>query len=323
MPTPPQIHLGRRWMLASSTLLALPGTALARLTAQPGASAPAPHPLSSGSMPPELPAILAAIEARHGGRLGLSVSHLPSGETWGWRASERFEPCSTYKALLAAWVLKCRDQGRPVPDLLLPRKPRAGHSPFSQAHAGQRVSALQLAQAMTEESDNEAARTVLAHLGGTAVLERFARDLGNPRFVFPGDPHLDPAMPASAVSVDALGMQVAMARLATSDELLPASRTLWLRWLRRSQTGMRRLRAGWPARWLAGSKTGSGEGQSHDLALVMKAHHPEQVVFSVAAYWQSTASAEQLPPNDFERREQALREVAAAMSGWMRGKDAL
>ena len=75
MPTPPQIHLGRRWMLASSTLLALPGTALARLTALPGASAPAPLPLSSGSMPPELPAILAAIEARHGGRLGLSVSH--------------------------------------------------------------------------------------------------------------------------------------------------------------------------------------------------------------------------------------------------------
>src|SRR5262249_8632442 len=55
---------------------------------------------------------LAELERRSGGRLGVFALDTGSGASIGHRADERFLMCSTFKALLAAAVLKRVDAGR-------------------------------------------------------------------------------------------------------------------------------------------------------------------------------------------------------------------
>ena len=146
-------------------------------------------------------------------------------ETWAGGLPSGSSPLQHLQAPLAAWVPSAATRDALCLTCCC-HASRAGHSPFSQAHARVSGSRLQLAQAMTEESDNEAARTVLAHLGGTAVLERFARDFWATRALSSSrrpTSDLPPCLPPRSLWTP-LGMQVAMARLATSDELLPASR---------------------------------------------------------------------------------------------------
>ena len=48
---------------------------------------------------------IAAIERKHGGRLGVFALDTATRKTMNWRADERFTMCSTFKVLLAAQVL--------------------------------------------------------------------------------------------------------------------------------------------------------------------------------------------------------------------------
>src|SRR5690606_13586398 len=78
----------------------------------------------AGGTSPAVPAVvvldldLSALEARHGGRLGVAVS-MP-GKQAAWRGDERFIYCSTFKLNLAAATLLRVQAGqerldRPVP----------------------------------------------------------------------------------------------------------------------------------------------------------------------------------------------------------------
>ncbi len=50
---------------------------------------------------------------------------------------------------------------------------------------------------------------------------------------------------------------------------LPASRAILLRWLDANTTGNERIRAGLPAGWIVGDKTGTGDnGTSNDIAMI-------------------------------------------------------
>lgn len=70
------------------------------------ASASAPDTLVSQAL-----SSLAALEARHGGRLGVVALDTVSGRRVGYRADERFTMCSTHKFVSAAAVLTLVDQG--------------------------------------------------------------------------------------------------------------------------------------------------------------------------------------------------------------------
>ena len=125
---------------------------------------------------------IAAIEARHGGRLGVFVLDTGSGRTLAHRADERFLLCSTFKGVLAALVLSRVDAGRDnlangVPygerDLLPP-------SPVTGAHVREGTLTVgALCEAILLVSDNAAANLLLARVGGPPALTAFARTLGD------------------------------------------------------------------------------------------------------------------------------------------------
>ena len=59
----------------------------------------------------EIVAVLAELERRAGGRLGVAVMDLESGELAGHRLDERFGMCSTFKLPLAAIILMQSQHG--------------------------------------------------------------------------------------------------------------------------------------------------------------------------------------------------------------------
>ena len=60
---------------------------------------------------PDVEARLAALERRHGGRLGVAILDTGSGRHCGHRADERFLMCSTHKLLTVGAVLARVDHG--------------------------------------------------------------------------------------------------------------------------------------------------------------------------------------------------------------------
>jgi beta-lactamase class A len=82
-----------------------------------------------------------------------------------------------------------------------------------------------------------------------------------------------------------------MRRVVLGDALTPASRELLQQWLRANTTGDRRLKAGLPAGWVIGDKTGaSTNGSTNDIAVVWP---PNRAPLLVTAYLaRSTAPVE-------------------------------
>jgi beta-lactamase class A len=216
---------------------------------------------------------LAVIEARVGGRLGVAAIDVSSGARLAYRAGERFAMCSTFKAMAVAALLKRVDAGQDH----LSRFVRYGeadllsYAPVTRAHVADGGMTLgELCAAAVELSDNTAANLVLGSIGGPAGWTRFIRSIGDPssrldrneptlNTAVPGDPRdtTTPAAMAGNLKATLLGQA-----------LSPSSRDQLKTWMVAAQTGLARLRAGMPAAWQVGDKTGSGDhGTSNDIAV--------------------------------------------------------
>jgi len=221
-----------------------------------------------------LDATLAQIERDSGGRLGVAVHDARGRRLAGHREDERFPMCSTFKFLLAATVLHAVDQGRLRLDRRVPvaASDLLEHSPETARHVGaQGMSVAELCRATLIWSDNAAANLLLPLVGGPAGVTAFVRASGDPltrhdrpepevnRFA-PGDDR-DTTSPAA--------MAGNLRRLLLGDVLSVASRGQLLEWMRDNRTGDTRLRAGLPAGWTVGDKTGSnGRDITNDIAIV-------------------------------------------------------
>lgn len=121
---------------------------------------------------------------------------------------------------------------------------------------------LALAEAAQRSSDNLAANVLLRTLGYPETFTAWLRAQGDAvtrvhryepamNFVAAGDERDTTSTAAFAGLVD---------RLCADPGLKPASRARLVRWMRDTRTGTRRLRAGLPAAWRAGDKTGTSFG---------------------------------------------------------------
>jgi beta-lactamase class A len=119
-------------------------------------------------------------------------------------------------------------------------------------------------------SDNAAANILLQPLGGPAALTQFLRDIGDQvtrldrmevelNTNLPGDLR-DTTAPQAMVG--------SMQKVLVSEVLAPQSRQQLIAWMQQSTTGLNRLRAGVPADWRPGDKTGNGRNGAANNLLV-------------------------------------------------------
>jgi len=230
---------------------------------------------------------LAELERAAGGRLGVFVIDTTNAHRIGHRAEERFPFCSTFKLMLAGAVL-----ARSVHDLgLLSRLVHyrqadlAAYSPICEQHVKQGMTVAALCQATLQYSDNTATNLLLKRVGGPAGLTGFARAIGNPDFRLDRiEPALNSALPGDERdTASPVSMALSLKALSLGDALPTAQRKRLNQWLLGNTTGDKRIRAGLPAGWQVGDKTGSGHyGTTNDLGVLWP---PQREPLVLAVYY--------------------------------------
>lgn len=264
---------------------------------------------------------LRALETGHA-RLGVCLLDTASGASTGHRLDEHFALCSTFKLALVAACLREADAGRldlaeEIPYAEADLLPWA---PVTREHlATGRLSIARLAEAAQTISDGTAANLLVRRLGGPAAVTAKFRDMGDPVT------RLDRYEPMLAMVLSAdlrdtttpAAMAQLLRRLTTGELLSAASRERLLGWMYATRTGARRLRAGLPADWRIGNKTGTGRdvgttNKCNDIAI---AHPPGKTPIIVCAYYDSGEYTDQVEP----RHEAVLAEVGRIAAEWAAG----
>jgi beta-lactamase class A len=258
-------------------------SALAILLLVSGCAAPPPAPSRSS-----FDARLAALEQSSGGRLGVALVDETGRHLAGRRAEERFAFCSTFKLPLAGMILDGSRRGLWSLDERLPvtAADLVPYAPVTERSVGRGwISIREAVEAIVTVSDNPAANLLLKRVGGLGAfnawlaehgdrdsrLDRFETSLNENA---PGDPR-DTTTPSQ--------MARHAAHLLFGDWLVPEDKALLRTWLIASRTGLPRIRAGLPAGWTAGDKTGTcGSTSVNDVAFIVPAGG--QAGYALAVY---------------------------------------
>lgn len=230
-------------------------------------------------------ALIGALEAEVGGRIGVAALDTGSGARINYRAEERFAMCSTFKWLLAAAALQQLDRSEP---LAFTQADLVSYSPVvSEQVAAGAMSVETLCRAAVVVSDNTAANLLIRRLGGPEAITAFIRqnaaaDIRLDRIEpelnenAPGDPR-DTTTPEAMVR--------AMQRLLVQDgRLRRANQDALVGWMIECTTGRQRLRSGLPQDWRAGDKTGTSVGANNATNDVLIAWPPKGAAVLIAAY---------------------------------------
>ncbi len=235
------------------------------------------HPARAQEPPTSAPDTLAALEATHGGRLGVTAVDTGSGRTFGRRAGERFPMCSTYKVLTAAAVLARAEQGQLSLDqpVTYTQADLLTYAPVTRQNIGAgSMTVAALCAAAVGVSDNTAANLLLNLIGGPSGWTRYARSLGDEtsrldraepalNTAIPGDPRDTTTPAAMARNLNTLMFGAA---------LTTPSRAQLENWMRDSRITATLLRAGLPRNWHVGDKSGSGDnGTRNDIGIIRRA----------------------------------------------------
>ncbi len=236
---------------------------------------------------------LSTIERDSGGRLGVAVLNTATGERAALRPEELFPMCSTFKMLACAAVLQRVEQKKETLDRKVVFQESdivAGSTVINSMAKGNSRTMAELCEAAMTFSDNTSGNLILNTIGGPAGLTAYARSLGDAvtrldrneptlNEAVPGDPR-DTTTPAAMLNN--------INTLIFGDALAADSKQRLTQWLLGNKTGDTRLRAGLPAGWRCGDKTGSGElGTTNDAGLVWP---PQGKPVLVTIYLTNTAA---------------------------------
>jgi len=315
-PGMPPIHVHRRalFLLASGAVLGScratrPTSGMTGVTGRSGMTG--------------LGETLARLE--RGGRLGVAVLDTATGAVEGHRLDERFAMCSTFKLVLAAQVLQRARRGGPAlaSTVELTERDLLSHAPVTRALVdaaaarGERAataSLVTLAHAAQTTSDNTAANLLLRHLGGLAEFTAYCRANGDDvtrldRY----EPEMNDVQPGDVRDTTSpRAMAGLVARLFGEAGLAREDRATLRSWMIETETGAARVRAGLPAGWVAGDKTGTGGGtctvKVNDVVWI---EPPGRAPLVVAAYYDTATPGEW--PSDAQ--EAVLADVGRAVAG--------
>lgn len=237
-----------------------------------GTAAPTPSGTAAPVLPaPGVGAAFDALERRFDARLGVYAVDTGSGATLAHRADERFAYASTVKALIAAALLDATTDDELDRVVRYPRADLLAHAPITERHVADGMTLRDLADAAVRHSDNTAANLLLEQLGGPAGLAGHLRALGD-RTTKPArtEPTLNEAAPGDERDTSTpRALATDLRAYVLGDALAAGDRALLTGWLRGNTTGDRLIRAGVPAGWTVGDKTGTGGyGTRNDIAVL-------------------------------------------------------
>ena len=214
---------------------------------------------------------LAALEQRRGARLGVMAIDTGSGATLGYRADERFALASTVKVPLTAVVLDRLSVGELEERLFWTEADLVDYSPITELFVEDGMTVRQLVDAALTLSDNTAANVLFDLVGGPGVVDEHLAGLGDTvTSVDRVEPELNDWRPGEVRDTSTPRALATVVRdLVLGDALDPDDRRLLDDDLGDSLTGARLVRAGVPAGWLVGDKSGTASyGTRNNVAVV-------------------------------------------------------
>ena len=226
-----------------------------------------------------LAAAARTIERQLGAEVGLAVFHSGDGRWSLYKPDQRFPMASTFKVLACATLL-----ASDVPDApTLQVDQLEDYSPVTEKLVGQAVSPYDMCEATMRTSDNTAANLVLEAIGGPPAVTQFVSELGDKVTQLdrwepevnqgtPGDPR-DTTTPRA--------MAETLYQLTLGDGLAAPEQAVLTAWLQANEVGDPLLRAGIPADWRIGDRTGSGGNGTRGIVAVMWPHGHAPIVAAI------------------------------------------
>ena len=212
---------------------------------------------------------LTGLEQAQESEFGVFAREVGGAELLSNRADQRFAMCSTFKWLLGALILQDAEAGNLQLDrrLVISSDDLVFHSPVTRQHiGGEGLTVQHLCATTIQTSDNTAANLLLNQIGGPEGFTRRLRALGDTVTRLdrlepilnenaPGDPRDTTTPRAMAAHMDAFLF---------GSVLSSSSRDLLRSWMIEADTGLDRLRAGFPQGWTSGDKTGTSSNRANN-----------------------------------------------------------
>lgn len=214
---------------------------------------------------------LAALERRRDARLGLMAIDTGTGRTLGHRADERFAMASTVKVPLAATALHQLSGRELERRLFWSEDDLVPYSPVTEMFVEDGMTVRQLIDATLTLSDNTAANVLFELVGGPGAVESRLAELGDTTTsVDRVEPDLNDWAPGEVRDTSTpRALADTVRRLTLGDGLGRTDRRLLDDELGDAVTGAGLVRAGVPASWRVGDKSGSASyGIRNDVAVV-------------------------------------------------------
>jgi len=252
-------------------------------------------------------------ERRGGGRLGVAAIDTGDGRRITHNSIERFPLASTFKLPLVMAVLERVDERRERLDrpVRFTARDLLGYSPVVARYPhGGTLTVARLCAAAIEQSDNAAANLLLNTVGGPRGVTAFVRSLGD-RYtrLDRSEPALNEATPGDVRDTTTPeAMADLVARVMRTPVLSDASKAKLYGWMRGATTGLTRIRAGVPAGWTVGDKTGTTSTGGNDVAILWP---PNGAPIVLAVYFAEVRGTS-------EARDAAIADVARAVVRYFR-----
>ncbi|MDC7682363.1 class A beta-lactamase [Asticcacaulis sp. BYS171W] len=238
---------------------------------------------------------LMEIQARHGGRIGVStltsstrmVGDTAADGSLNINSTERFAMCSTFKWVLAAAILKSVDEGKltVAQEVKYSKADIVDHAPVTTIHLDEgRMTIGDLCAATVAVSDNTAANLLLPLIGGPAGLTAFVQSLGDTvTRLDRTEPELNSNVEGDARDTTTPDAMSGLLRTVfTGNVLTPKSLSMLTDWMKATTTGPNMIPAGLPQGWTLGHKTGRGaNGAVNDVAVIWPAGETAPIFLAI------------------------------------------
>lgn len=239
---------------------------------------------------------LSDLEKSSGGRLGVALIDTGDNSQILYRGDERFAMCSTSKVMAVSALLKQSETDKNLLDrrMAIKQSDLVNYNPIAEKHLDTGMTLGEFSAATIQYSDNTAMNKILEHLGGPAKVTTFARSIGDKTFRLDRtEPTLNTAIPGDERDTTSpLAMAKSLQNLTLGKALGEPQRAQLVEWMKGNTTGGASIRAGLPASWVVGDKTGSGDyGTTNDIAVIWPANHAPLVLVTYFTQPQQNAEA--------------------------------